>query len=75
MKTLAIVGFLAVILYQLGAGLYFLIVDKGTTNRTVRALSKRIGLSVVLILGVAAGIATGVIEPHGVGRAPTTATP
>ena len=68
MKTLVIVGFLALILYNLGAGLYYMLVDMGTTNRTVNSLSKRIALSVLLILLVAAGIATGVIEPHGVGR-------
>jgi len=66
MKTLLIVAFLAVIIYQLFAGLYFMIVDKGTTTRTVRALSKRIELSVALILLVVAVIATGVIKPHGI---------
>ena len=67
MKTLLIVGFLGVILYHLGAGLYYMLVDKGTTRRTVNSLTKRIGFSVLLILLVAAGIAGGVIEPHGVG--------
>ena len=66
MKTLMIVGFLALILYNLGAGLYYMLVDKGTTNRTVNALTRRIALSVALILLVAAGIATGYIQPHGV---------
>ena len=69
MKTLLIVAFLAVILWQLGAGLYFMIVDKGTTDRTVRALSWRIGLSIALIAGVGAGIATGWIQPHDVAAA------
>jgi succinate dehydrogenase/fumarate reductase cytochrome b subunit len=68
MKTLVIVGFLALILYNLGAGLYYMLVDVGTTKRTVNALTKRIALSVVLILLVVAGIAGGYIEPHGVGR-------
>jgi succinate dehydrogenase/fumarate reductase cytochrome b subunit len=67
MKTLVIVAFLGLILYNLGAGLYYMLVDMGTTKRTVNALTKRIALSVVLILLVAAGIATGVIEPHGIG--------
>lgn len=66
MKTLVIVGFLALILYNLGAGLYYMLTDKGTTNRAVNALTKRIALSVVLILLVVAGIATGYIQPHGV---------
>ena len=45
-----------------------MIVDKGTTDRTVRALSWRIGLSVGLIALVALGIFTGVIRPHDIGR-------
>lgn len=68
MKTLVIVVFLGLILYNLGAGLYYMLVDVGTTKRTVNALTKRIALSVVLILLVIAGIATGYIEPHGFGR-------
>ena len=70
MKTLLIVGFLVLILYQLGAGLYYMMVDKGTTDRTVRALTKRIALSILLIGGVAIGIVGGVIEPHDIGMAP-----
>lgn len=66
MKTLVIVGFLALILYNLGAGLYYMMTDKGSSKRTVNALTKRIALSVVLILLVALGIGTGYIEPHGV---------
>jgi succinate dehydrogenase/fumarate reductase cytochrome b subunit len=66
MKTLFIVGFLVLILYNLGAGLYYMMVDKGTTNRTVRALTWRIGISVALILLVCAGIYTGWIKPHGI---------
>jgi putative copper export protein len=67
MKTLLIVAFLVLILYNLGAGLYYMLVDKCTTKRTVNALTRRIMLSVALILLVAGGIATGVIQPHGVG--------
>ena len=66
MLKLIIVLLLLVILYNLGAGLYYMMTDKGKTNRTVRALTWRIGLSVLLILLVIVGIATGVIQPHGV---------
>lgn len=66
MKTLIIVAVLLLILYNLGAGLYYMLVDKGTTDRTVNALTRRIGLSVALIILVMIGIATGLIEPHGV---------
>ena len=68
MQKLVIVAFLVVILWNLGAGLYYMMVDKGTTNRTVRALSWRIGLSIGLILLVILGIWTGVIKPHDMGR-------
>ncbi len=68
MKTLIIVAFLLLILYNLGAGLYYMLVDKGGSNRTVNALTRRIGLSVALILLVMLGIATGIIEPHGIQR-------
>ena len=65
---LFIVAALLAILFNLGAGLYYMMVDKGTTGRTVRALTWRIGLSVALILAVVIGIATGWIQPHGIGR-------
>lgn len=66
--TLAIVAFLLLILYNLGAGLYYMMVDKGQSDRTVKALTWRIGLSVLLILLVILGILTGVIHPHNIGR-------
>ncbi|KRG78472.1 membrane protein [Stenotrophomonas ginsengisoli] len=68
LKTLLVIAFLAVIVFNLGAGLYYLLVDRGQTKRTVRALSWRVGLSVALVGLVVLGIATGVIQPHGVGR-------
>jgi succinate dehydrogenase/fumarate reductase cytochrome b subunit len=65
---LIIILFLIVIVYNLGAGLYYMMTDKGKTDRTVKALTWRIGLSVFLILLIIAGIFTGVIQPHGLGR-------
>jgi putative copper export protein len=65
-QTLIIVAFLILILWNLGAGLYYMMVDKGQTNRTVKSLTWRIGLSVALILLVILGIFTGVIKPHGI---------
>ena len=65
MTTLIIIAFLIVILYNLGAGLYYMMTDKGKTDRTVKALTWRIGLSVLLIVLVMLGIATGIIQPHG----------
>ena len=65
-KTLIIL-FLVLILYNLGASLYYMIVDKGKTKRSVNALTWRVGLSAALILLVIIGIWTGLITPHGVG--------
>lgn len=67
MKILFVAAFLGVILYNLGAGLYYMLVDQGSSKRTVNALTRRIVFSIVLIGLVVAGIATGVVEPHGVG--------
>ena len=67
MQTLLIIAFLILILWNLGAGLYYMMVDKGKTDRTVKSLTWRIGLSVALILLVVAGILSGVIKPHGIG--------
>jgi len=66
LKTLLIVAFLLVILWNLGAGLYYMLVDKGQTKRTVNALTKRIALSVALILLVILAIYMGWITPHGI---------
>ena len=59
LKTLVIVGVLILILWNLGAGLYYMLVDKGQTKRTVNSLTKRIGLSVALILFVVLAIYMG----------------
>ena len=67
LKTLLVIAFLIVIVWNLGAGLYYLLVDKGQSKRTVNALTWRIGLSVLLFALVALGIFTGVIKPHGIG--------
>lgn len=66
LAKLIIVAVLILILYNLGAGLYYMLVDKGTTKRTVNALTWRVGLSVVLILLLAIGFLTGVVQPHGI---------
>ncbi|WP_064746325.1 twin transmembrane helix small protein [Lysobacter antibioticus] len=67
MKILFVAAFMAVILYNLGAGLYYMLVDKGSSKRTVDALTRRIGFSIALIALVVVGILTGVVQPHGVG--------
>lgn len=66
MSKLIIIAFLIFIIFNLGSALYYMVKDRGQTDRTVKALSWRIGLSVTLILLIILGIATGVIQPHGV---------
>ena len=70
LKTLFVVAFLLVILWNLGSALYYLLVDRGQSKRTVNALTRRIGLSVALILLVILANYMGWIEFHGVGRKP-----
>ena len=68
LQKLIIIAFLIAILYNLGAGLYYMLSDKSKTDRTVNALTRRIGISVILILLIVLGIWTGAITPHGLGR-------
>lgn len=70
MKTLLIIAVLILILWNLGAGLYYMMVDKGESKRTVNALTRRIALSIALIVGVVIAAKMGWIEFHGVGRNP-----
>lgn len=68
LQKLVIISFLLVIVYNLGSGLYYMMVDKGESDRMVRSLTWRIGLSLVLIAIIGIGIWTGWIQPHDVGR-------
>ena len=61
-----IVLFLLFIIGSLFSGLYYLIKDKGASERTVRALTVRISLSVLLFILLIIGYATGLLQPHGV---------
>ena len=70
MKTLIIVGVLIAIIWNLGAGLYYMMVDKDDSTRMARALTRRIALSVALFLGVVIAAKMGWIDFHGVGRHP-----
>lgn len=66
-STILILLFLAAIIYNLGAGLYFMMTDKGGSDRMLKALTRRIALSVLLILLIILGIWAGIIKPHGMG--------
>ena len=58
---------LAGILVSLGSALVYLIRDKGTTNRTVNALTIRVGISVALFLFILFSYWMGWIQPRSLG--------
>ncbi len=64
-KFIVVVVFIGII-GSLGSALVYMIRDKGQTDRTVRALTFRIGLSVGLFLLLFVLYALGLITPHGV---------
>lgn len=66
MVKLAIIAFLAFIVYNLGVGCWYMLTEKGSSTRAVKALTWRIGLSILLVALLGLGIATGVVNPHGV---------
>ena len=62
-KILIVVAMIG-ILFSLFRSLYFLTTEKDS-KKTVKNLSWRIGLSILLFVLIIVGIGTGVIEPHG----------
>lgn len=61
-----IVAALVAILISLASGMFFLVKDKGHSERTAKALTVRIALSVALFGLLMLGIFTGHIRPHGI---------
>ena len=70
LKLVLIVGVLILIVWNLGQGLYYMLSDRGQSKRTVNALTRRIALSVALILFIILAIYMGWITPHGIGSNP-----
>ena len=64
-KTLIVIALIAIIA-SLASGMVFLIKDKGQSQRTAKALTVRISLSVLLFGLLMLGIFTGHIKPHGI---------
>jgi hypothetical protein len=65
MKILVALAFV-MILGSLGSALFFLMRDKGKSNRTVHALALRVGLSITLFLMILGAHYMGWIEPTGI---------
>ena len=62
---LVVIALLLLILSSLFSGLVFLIKDRGSSTRTVKALTLRVGLSLALFALLLLGMSTGLITPHG----------
>jgi len=60
-----VIAMLALIVGSLASALWFLIRDKGTSERTVQALTVRISLSIGLFLLLMAGYYFGIIPKTG----------
>lgn len=64
MRILVLI-FLAFILFSLGSALYYLVKDKGQSDRTVKALTVRISLSILLFVMLMASHYFGWIPQNG----------
>lgn len=60
---IVVVTFLLVIVGSLFSALLYLVKDKGNTERTVKALTVRIAVSITLFLLLMAGFYFGVLPP------------
>lgn len=65
MKIIVTVAFI-LILFSLGSALFFLMRDKGKSNRTAKALTFRIGFSVALFILILIAYQFGWIRPTGI---------
>ena len=65
MKIVVAIAFI-LILASLASALIFLMRDKGKSNRTVQALTLRVGFSVALFLFILLSYTMGWIQPTGV---------
>ncbi|MBT9612059.1 MAG: twin transmembrane helix small protein [Burkholderiales bacterium] len=60
-SRIIIIVFLLLIVGSLASALYYLVKDKGSSDRTVKALTVRVTLSVTLFLLLLAGFYFGII--------------
>jgi hypothetical protein len=55
-----------IILIALGSSLIYLVRDEGKTRRAVKALTWRIGLSLILFIFLFFAFSVGWLKPHGI---------
>lgn len=60
-----VIAFLIFIVLSLGSALYYLVRDKGSSDRTVKALTIRVVLSITLFLLLMLGFYFGIIPSQG----------
>ncbi|HEY9050629.1 MAG TPA: twin transmembrane helix small protein [Gammaproteobacteria bacterium] len=56
---------LLVVIFSLGSALFHLVNKKGKSDKVIKSLTWRIGLSVLIFILLLIGQATGLITPHG----------
>jgi hypothetical protein len=61
-----VVILLFIIIGSLLSALFYLVRDSGDSNRTVKALTIRIALSLFAFIILMAGYFSGLIQPHGI---------
>ena len=66
LTKLIVISTMLIILFALGSSLYFLVHDDEKSNRTVKALTWRIGLSLALFLFLFIAFSLGWIQPQAV---------
>ncbi|MCP4409720.1 MAG: twin transmembrane helix small protein [Gammaproteobacteria bacterium] len=64
MKIIVVLLFI-IVLVSLSSGLVFMVKDKGQTHRNVKALTLRVGLSILAFVLLMSAYYAGLIQPHG----------
>jgi hypothetical protein len=62
---LVVIVLLLTVVFSLGQALFFLIRDESKSDRMMKSLTWRIGLSVFIFILLLIGQAMGLIQPHG----------
>ena len=68
LAKLVVVAIFIGVLASLASALLYLVKDRGHSERTVRALTMRVGVSIGLLVLLVVLWALGFIQPHGIRR-------
>lgn len=64
LAKLAVIVILLIIIGSLFSGMFFMLRDRGQSTRTVKALTVRIALSLILFALLMIGYWAGILHPH-----------